>query len=65
MRENIDRITMAHGSGGRAMHALIDSLFIKELGNDILLEKKDSAVFKIGDSRLAFTTDSYVVNFNE
>ena len=52
---------MAHGSGGRAMHSLIDSLFMRELGNDILLEKKDSAVFKIGSSSLAFTTDSYVV----
>lgn len=57
----MDRIMMAHGSGGRAMHSLIDSLFMKKLGNDILLEKKDSAIFKIGNSRLAFTTDSYVV----
>jgi len=57
----MDRITMAHGSGGRAMHSLIGSLFMKELANDILLKKEDSAIFNIGRLKLAFTTDSYVV----
>lgn len=44
------------------MHNLIDSLFINELGNPILNEKKDSAILKIGKEILAFTTDSYVVD---
>ena len=44
------------------MHKLIDSLFMRELGNPILREKKDSAIVKIGNKKLAFTTDSYVVN---
>lgn len=44
------------------MHELIDSLFMKELGNAVLREKKDSAVVKFGNKSLAFTTDSYVVN---
>ena len=44
------------------MHGLIDSLFMRELGNPILKEKKDSAIIKIGDKKIAFTTDSYVVN---
>ena len=44
------------------MHQLIDSLFMKELGNEILHEKKDSAIIKIANKRIAFTTDSYVVN---
>ncbi len=44
------------------MHKLIDSLFMRELGNPILREKKDSAIIKIGNKALAFTTDSYVVN---
>jgi len=57
----MNKITMAHGSGGRAMHSLIGSVFMKELANDILLKKGDSAVFNIGKSKLAFTTDSYVV----
>lgn len=44
------------------MHELLDSLVLKELNNDILIEKKDSAILKIGSKKLAFTTDSYVVN---
>lgn len=44
------------------MHGLIDSLFMKELDNPILKEKKDSAIIKIGNKKIAFTTDSYVVN---
>lgn len=58
----MEKITLAHGSGGRMMHQLIDSLFMKEFGNKILKEKKDSAVIKMGNKELAFTTDSYVVN---
>jgi hydrogenase expression/formation protein HypE len=58
----MDRVTLAHGSGGKPMHELIDSLFLKEFSNKVLREKKDSAVFAIGDERLAFTTDSYVVS---
>ncbi len=58
----MDRITLAHGSGGRMMHELIDSLFMKELGNSVLREKKDSAILSIGAKPVAFTTDTYVVN---
>jgi len=58
----MDRITLSHGSGGRMMHELIDSLFIKVLGNVILREKKDAALVRVGSQRLAFTTDSYVVD---
>ncbi len=44
------------------MHRLIDSLIMKEFDNAILRQKKDSAILKIGSRKLAFTTDSYVVN---
>lgn len=57
----MDRITMSHGSGGRAMHSLVDSLFIKVLGRKALRAKGDSAILDIGSRKLAFTTDSYVV----
>jgi hydrogenase expression/formation protein HypE len=57
----MDRITLSHGSGGMAMHRLIDSLFMKEFANPILREKKDSAILRFGAGNLAFTTDSYVV----
>lgn len=58
----VDRITLSHGSGGRMMHELIDELFMKELGNALLREKRDSAILKFGSKRVAFTTDSYVVD---
>lgn len=54
-------ITMADGSGGSQMHKLIDSVFLKRFSNPILNQKKDSAIIKIGDKKIAFTTDSYVV----
>ena len=59
---NMEKILLSHGSGGTLMHKLIDSLFMIELGNPILREKKDSAIIKVGNKMLAFTTDSYVVN---
>jgi hydrogenase expression/formation protein HypE len=58
----MEKITLSHGSGGIQMHRLIDSLFLKQLGNDVLRLKKDSAVVRFGGKNLAFTTDSYVVN---
>jgi len=57
----MDKITMAHGSGGKDMHELINSLMIKELDNGILRRRSDSAAFKTGAGEIAFTTDSYVV----
>lgn len=59
------QITLAHGSGGRAMHELIEGLFLEYLRNPLLEALEDQAVFEVGangqTSRLAFTTDSYVV----
>ena len=59
---NMEKILLTHGSGGTLMHKLVDSLFIRELDNPILREKRDSAIIRIGSKKLAFTTDSYVVN---
>jgi len=64
-------ITLAHGSGGRAMHELIEGLFLEYLRNPLLEKLEDQAVltpesFSNGTptegKRLAFTTDSYVVS---
>jgi hydrogenase expression/formation protein HypE len=54
-------ITLAHGSGGRAMHELIEGLFLDYFPNPLLAALEDQAVFSVGSQRLAFTTDSYVV----
>ena len=66
------QITLAHGSGGRAMHELIEGLFLEYLRNPLLEKLEDQAVFEINpaasngnhpvSSRIAFTTDSYVVD---
>ena len=55
-----DKILLAHGSGGKLSHDLINS-FIPYLSNTILNKLDDSAVFELC-GRLAFTTDSYTVN---
>lgn len=55
-----ERITLAHGNGGRMMHELIARL-ASNFSNKILDEKADAAELDIGNHRLAFTTDSYVV----
>jgi len=55
------RILLAHGSGGRLTHELIEQVFGKTLANPILDRMDDAATFDI-EGRLAFTTDSHVVS---
>ena len=55
-------ILLDHGSGGLASQELISSLFLKHLDNPILRGLEDSAVLENQPERLAFTTDSYVVD---
>jgi hydrogenase expression/formation protein HypE len=54
-------VTLAHGSGGKATRALVEGLFLEELDNPLLAPLGDAAVVELNGSRLAFTTDSYVV----
>lgn len=56
-----ERITMAHGAGGRATDTLVRALFVEELSNPLLDALEDQAVFDVEPGRLAFTTDSFVV----
>jgi hydrogenase expression/formation protein HypE len=64
-----DRILLAHGSGGRLSHALVEQVFLRYFDNPVLLKLEDSAVVDLpgtdrrwSDLALAFTTDSYVVS---
>jgi len=52
---------MAHGGGGRLMHDLIRLVFKDAFRNPLLDQDHDGAVLDIDGARLAFTTDSYVV----
>jgi hydrogenase expression/formation protein HypE len=61
-----ERITLAHGAGGKATHTLIEALFLEQFQNPLLAPLADQAVFAVGDAatgpRLAFTTDGFVVS---
>ena len=62
-----DTITLAHGSGGKAMRDLIDDVFVQTFDNDALDMREDQARFDLsklaGDGgQLAMTTDSFVVD---
>lgn len=55
----MDKILLGHGSGGKLMHALIKEHFGPAFG---MSGSGDSAVITVPSSRLAYTTDSYVVS---
>lgn len=56
-----DNVVMGHGGGGRLTAELIEHLFLPAFGSAGPSGSGDSAVLPFGGARLAFTTDSYVV----
>ncbi len=56
-----DRITMAHGAGGKATHTLVAGLFEQAFRNDALAELADAAIVELGGLRIALSTDAFVV----
>ena len=60
-----DRIVLAHGGGGRLTHQLIEKIFLPAFSNAMLDQRHDGAILPVNrlmaGSRLAFTTDSFVV----
>jgi hydrogenase expression/formation protein HypE len=59
---NYKEIVLAHGSGGRLSQQLVEKLILPQFDNELLAPLHDGAIFSLGDARLAFTTDSYVVS---
>ena len=55
-------IVLAHGSGGKLSHQLLSQLVLPEFTNELLAPTHDGAVFSLGNSRVAFSTDTYVVS---
>lgn len=55
-------IDMSHGSGGRAMAELIESLFVKHFDNALLRQGNDFASFDVDKGRMVMSTDSHVVS---
>ena len=64
---HVPTVTLAHGGGGKAMKDLIDDVFLEAFDNPLLAPLDDQARLNLaalarhGD-RLAFTTDSFVVD---
>jgi len=56
-----ETIQMAHGGGGRMMRDLLEAVMLPAFRNDTLESRHDSALLPDPGSRLAFTTDTYVV----
>ena len=56
----VDKILLAHGSGGKLARELIQNSFLTAFHNPVLNQLNDSAIMEPG-GRIAFTTDSYVV----
>ncbi len=64
------RVLLDHGSGGKIAHAMMRDIILPVFGNPLLEMMDDAAVFAVGGSgeerqdetRIAFSTDSYVVD---
>jgi hydrogenase expression/formation protein HypE len=54
-------VLMAHGGGGRMTQMLIERFFLGEFRNPALEVLHDGALLEIEGSRLAFSTDSFVI----
>ena len=57
-----DCVLLGHGSGGRLTHRLISEVFYRAFGNTLLGQDHDGCVFPVDKGRLAFSTDSFVVD---
>jgi hydrogenase expression/formation protein HypE len=57
-----DTVQLAHGSGGKMMSDLIDKMFVGTFDNPTLSKMEDQANLNIGNQKLSFTTDTFVVD---
>lgn len=55
-------VLLAHGGGGKLSQQLIQRMFVSQFSNEYLDQCHDGAALTMNGSRLAFTTDSYVIN---
>jgi hydrogenase expression/formation protein HypE len=55
-------VLLAHGGGGKLTQQMIQKMFLPQFQNEFLEPLHDGAVFSLNGVRLAFSTDSYVVN---
>jgi hydrogenase expression/formation protein HypE len=60
--EQDEIILLGHGSGGTLTHQLVKTVFQDAFENSILDEMLDAALLNLPHGRIAFTTDSFVVD---
>ncbi len=57
-----DKILLDHGSGGKSSHQLISNTMLPAFDNPFLADLDDGALLEVGSKRLAFSTDTFVVD---
>ncbi|GIH23251.1 hydrogenase expression/formation protein HypE [Acrocarpospora phusangensis] len=57
-----ERVTLAHGAGGKATQTLVEAVFVDAFRNPALESLDDGALVDVNGGRMVFTTDSYVVS---
>lgn len=64
---HVEKVTLAHGGGGKASKDLVDDVFVSAFDNALLAPLEDQARIDLASlarhgDRLAFTTDSFVID---
>jgi len=59
---NYKSVLLAHGGGGRLTQTLIQEMFLQQFQSPQLRTLHDGATLSINGTKLAFSTDSYVIN---
>lgn len=54
-------VLLGHGSGGKLSGDLVRDVFLPAFGNPELARLNDQAIVRVGESRIAITTDSFVI----
>ena len=62
MAQLFPKIVLAHGSGGKLSHQLIEKMVLPQFQNELLKPLHDGAIFSLNGERVAFSTDSFVVS---
>lgn len=57
-----EKIRLDHGSGGKVSHSMFSELILPLFKNAALAKQDDGAVLEMGGQKVAFSTDSYVVD---
>ena len=59
--QDYPNVILGHGGGGKLSSELVEHIFLPAFANEKLGGLGDSTVFEVASQRLAFSTDSYVV----